>query len=64
VPVLIRHAGGATTATLDEKATPKIDKMFHSLGQYKFDKEATVIISNAGTNGYVVIDAVQLLPVK
>jgi hypothetical protein len=64
VPVVIRHAGGATTATLDEKAMPKIDKMFHSLGQHKFDKEATVLISNAGTNGYVVIDAVQLLPVK
>ena len=64
VPVVIRHAAGETTATLDEKATPKIDKMFHSLGQHKFDKEATIVITNTGTNGYVVIDAVQLLPVK
>lgn len=64
VPVVIHHAGGEAKATLDEKAAPKIDKLFHSLGQHTFDKEATVVISNAGTNGYVVIDAVQLLPVK
>jgi hypothetical protein len=64
VPVVIRHAGGEAKATIDQKAAPKIDKMFHSLGQHQFDKEATVVISNAGTNGYVVIDAVQLVPVK
>ncbi len=64
VPIVIRHAAGETKATLDEKATPKIDKMFHSLGQHTFDKEAAILITNAGTNGYVVIDAVQLVPVK
>jgi len=64
VPVLISHAGGETKAALDEKATPKIDKMFQSLGQHRFDRVATVTITNAGTNGYVVIDAVQLVPVK
>jgi hypothetical protein len=64
VPVVIRHAGGEAKATLDQKATPAIDKMLHSLGRHKFDKEAIVVISNAGTNGYVILDAVQLVPVK
>ncbi|MEX2176422.1 MAG: FAD-dependent oxidoreductase, partial [Pirellulaceae bacterium] len=64
VPIVIHHVGGETKAMLDEKAAPKIDKMFHSLGRHRFEREATVVISNAGTNGYVVIDAVQLLPVK
>ena len=64
VPVLIRHAGGQAKATLDEKRPLAIDKLFHSVGTYRFEKEAAVVITNAGTNGYVVIDAVQLVPAK
>jgi hypothetical protein len=64
VPVVIRHAEGEAKATLDEKRTPAIDKLFQSVGRFRFDKTATILISNAGTDGYVVIDAVQLLPVK
>lgn len=62
VPVVVQHAGGAAKLTVDEKQTPAIDKRFHSLGKYRFDKEAIVTITNDGTNGYVVIDAVQLVP--
>ena len=64
VPVAIRHAGGEAKTTLDEKEAPAIDKLFQSVGRYRFDKEAMIVISNAGTNGYVVIDAVQLVSVK
>jgi FAD-dependent oxidoreductase family protein len=63
VPVVIHHTGGQTKATVNEKVAPAIDRAFHSLGAYKFDKEAIVVITNAGTDGYVVIDAVQLRPV-
>jgi hypothetical protein len=43
-----------------------VEKVFVSLGAYRFtiDKPAVVIVSNEGTNGYVIIDAVQLLAVK
>jgi len=61
VPVVIQHSGGEAKLTLDQKKAPAIDRRFHSLGKFTFDKEAVVTISNAGTNGYVVIDAVQLL---
>jgi hypothetical protein len=64
VPVTIQHAGGQAQAKLNEKAEPKIDKAFQSLGQFKFDEEAIVTISNAETDGYVVVDAVHLVPVK
>jgi hypothetical protein len=64
VPVTIQHAGGQAIVTVNEKSTPAIDKTFQSLGQFRFEKEALVAVSNAGTDGYVVIDAVQLLPVK
>jgi hypothetical protein len=62
VPVIVRHAGGETTARINEKTPPAIDKLFQSVGKFVFEKEAIVVIGNAGTDGYVVIDAVQLLP--
>jgi len=37
---------------------------FRPLGTFRFDKSATVTVATAGTDGYVIIDAVQLLPVK
>lgn len=64
IPVVVQHAGGEAKLTLNEKQAPAIDKTFHSLGKFRFEKEAAVVISNTGTNGYVVIDAVQLLPAK
>jgi hypothetical protein len=64
VPVTIQHADGTSRATLNERATPEIDKMFQSVGKFKFGSQADVVISNAGTNGYVVVDAVQLVPTK
>jgi len=63
VPVTIQHAEGMAKVTINERTAPDIDKMFRSLGKFKFGNEASVVISNADTDGYVVIDAVQLLPV-
>lgn len=59
-PVTIRHADGETAVTIDQTKTPPIDKLFQSVGVYEFraDEKASVTISNAGTDGYVVIDAV------
>ena len=63
-PVEIVHAGGTKKIAVDQRA-PKIDDLFVSLGTFDFtpDKPATVTVSNAGTDGYVIIDAVQWLPV-
>ena len=62
VPVTIRHAKGENVITVDQKKAPAIDNAFQSLGKFTFDKEAVVIVSNDKTNGYVVVDAVQVLP--
>jgi hypothetical protein len=64
VPVTIHHAAGQTEAKLDQRAAPDLDKLFRSVGRFSFDREGIVVISNANTDGYVVIDAVQLLPVS
>ena len=61
VKVEIFHAGGSDTVNVDQRKTPAIEERFHSLGRFEFkaDQPAVVVISNAGANGYVVIDAVQ-----
>jgi hypothetical protein len=64
VPITIRHAKGERPVTVNQKKVPASDKTFHSLGKFTFDKEAVVIVSNAKTDGYVVVDAVQMLPVE
>ncbi len=66
VPVTIAHAGGEASVTVNQKVIPPIDKTFVSLGKFKFsaDKPAVVTISNDGTNGHVIVDAVQWIPVK
>ncbi|MCL2709678.1 MAG: FAD-dependent oxidoreductase [Planctomycetaceae bacterium] len=46
---------------VDQTKTPPIDRMFVSLGTYSFDEEAVITISNAGTTGFVIVDAVQLV---
>ncbi len=64
VPVEIVHAGGQKKVTLDQKTPPPIEGLFVSLGTFEFtaDQPAAVIVTNKGTNGYVVVDAVQWLP--
>src|SRR5213078_4527198 len=62
VPVVVQYAEGEATLALNERIAPEIEKTFHSLGRFKADKQVVVVISNKGTDGYVVIDAVQLVP--
>jgi hypothetical protein len=66
VPVKVTHADGEQTVTVNEKQTPTLDKAFVSLGKFRFtaDKPVVVTVTNEGTDGYVVVDAVQLLPVE
>jgi hypothetical protein len=61
VPVTVRHAGGETPITLDQRRSPA-DPPFHPLGTFEFDGEATVEIRTEGTDGHVILDAVQFLP--
>lgn len=59
----IFHAGGSDTVNVDQRKAPAIEKRFHSLGRFEFKagQPVAVVISNAGANGFVVIDAVQWL---
>jgi hypothetical protein len=63
--VTIEHADGVAPVRVNERRKPMIDGLFVSLGTYRFvaGKAAVVTIGTEGTDGYVAIDAVQLLRV-
>lgn len=65
VPVTIEHADGTAHAMVNEKIAPKLNDHFVSLGTFRFisAKPAAVVISNSGTDGFVSVDALQLLKV-
>lgn len=64
VPVRIHSIQGAKTVYVDQSKKGPIDDLFVSLGSFEFEagKVGSVEISNKGTSGYVIIDAVQFLP--
>ncbi len=64
-PVTILHADGEKTIHLDQRESPPILGRFVSLGTFRFEQngEGYVLISNEGTTGFVVADAIQFLPV-
>jgi hypothetical protein len=66
VPVLIVSADGKTTVKVNQQKAPTIDKLFISLGTFRFEKGKAgyVEIGNKDADGYVIIDAVQWLPAK
>ena len=66
VPVTVISANGRRTVTINQKLTPPIDGRFISLGRHRFLQGGSheVVVTNAGTTGVVIIDAVQFLPAE
>ncbi|MCX7665976.1 MAG: DUF1553 domain-containing protein [Gemmataceae bacterium] len=64
VPVTIASADGEKTVHVNMKQNPPILGRFVSLGEHRFEKDGQcyVVISNEGTNGHVIADAVVFLP--
>ncbi len=64
VPVTILHADGENVITVNEREAPPIGGRFISLGPYRFEKDGQgyVLVSTEGTDGFVVVDALQLIP--
>lgn len=60
VPVMVVHATGQDVFRIDQRE-PVGESHFVNLGAFVFeaDKPAVVVLSNEGTKGYVVADAVQ-----
>jgi hypothetical protein len=64
VQVEVHGGGSPKVLEVNQREEPPLDGRFLSLGEFDFDKDAlsVVIVSNAKSDGYVVIDAVQWLP--
>lgn len=66
VSVTVHHADGQKKVTVDQRKKPPLAGAFVSLGKFRFtaSEGAAVVISNAAANGYVIADAVWLLPIE
>lgn len=65
VPVFIHHREGKSVVKVNERVAPADGAPFVSLGQFEFRKgQNRIEISNIETDGHVVIDAVQIIPVE
>ena len=63
VPVTIRSAEGEKTVKVNEKQKGRVDGFLEPVGAFRFEagQEAVVEISNEGTDGHVIVDAVQFV---
>ena len=62
-PVTIHHANGETTVKVNQRQKPANGPTL-SLGTFEFQKQAVITVTNKGTDGYVIVDAFQLLRVE
>lgn len=62
VPVTVNYAGGSAQFTIDQRATGSGE--WYYLGTYTFNTgtSGNVVVSNTGTDGYVIADAVRIAP--
>lgn len=61
VPVEIRSKKISKKILINQKKNPPIDDLWISLGSIEADNTIDIMIRNDDTNGYVVIDAIQIL---
>lgn len=64
VPVTVHSMQGAKTVFVNQRDSAPIDNLFTSLGTFEFaaGDAGFVVVSNKGTAGYVVVDAMQFIP--
>ena len=66
VPITIEGWGEEHHVHLDQSKKPSVAGLFEPIGRFRFEKggRVTVIISNEGTKGFVMVDAVQFIAEK
>ncbi len=66
VPIIIESGAQKTTLTFDQTQPLLAGEAFRSAGVVKLtsDAETKIIISNKGTEGFVILDAIQLIEAK
>ena len=64
-PYTVQHSGGSKTILVNQRQKPNQGK-YHLLGRFSLEKgkREVLVITNKGTNGHVIVDALQLVPLK
>jgi hypothetical protein len=63
VPVTIESGGRKTEIKVDQTQPLPAGEAFRSIGTVELDGDSTITLKNKETDGFVIIDALQLLPV-
>ena len=65
VPVTVRHVTGEDTIEINQRRQPPIDDLFIVIGRFTWETgdTAEIEITNAHTDGHVIIDAIQLVQI-
>ena len=63
VPVTIESGGRKTELKVDQTQPLPEGEAFRSIGSVDLDGDTTITVRNADTEGFVILDALQLLPV-
>ncbi len=66
VPLTVRSGGCQTEITVDQTRPLPPGQAFRSVGTVDLaaDSATTITVSNTGTDGFVILDALHLLPVQ
>ena len=65
IPITIEAWDRTHRLTLNERTSPTVAGLFQPLGRFRFEKggRANLIIETANADGFVIVDAVQFIPV-
>lgn len=61
VPITIESGGRTSVFRVDQRVRINAGEVFRSIGHVELDGDCVITIKNAGTDGFVIIDALQLL---
>jgi hypothetical protein len=62
VPVTIESSGLSTVFKVDQRVRMDAGELFRSIGHVELEGDCVITIRNSGTDGFVILDALQLLP--
>lgn len=62
VPLTIESGGRTTQLTIDQTKPLPAGEAFRSIGAVELDADTTLTLSNKDTDGFVILDAFQVLP--
>jgi len=63
--IRVSSADGETVVRVDQRINPPEEAIWVSLGEFRFEKDgqAFVLVTNDDSDGHVIVDAIQFLPI-